>query len=182
MRTCPHCKIDLKQKEYKGLRLDECPECSGIWFDRDELRKAKDNTDDDMRWLDYDPFIVNKKSNLTKTSKLCPLCNQSMNEVTYDKSKVKVDICSICKGVWLDKNEIDKIFAYLQDLIVTKTSKKYAEATIEELKEIVVGPESKLSEIRDFIVVANLLQLRYVVEHPWIINLSNAIYTYWPLK
>lgn len=182
MRKCPICSAELKQKEHQRLLLDECPQGHGIWFDRDELRKAKDNTDNDMRWLDFDPFALNNQSKFIKTNKICPTCNQPMSSLTYDQSKVQIDICPVCNGVWLDKDEIDNIFAYLHNLIFTKTAKDYAEATIEELKEVITGPESKLSEIRDFLVVANLLQLRYAVEHPWIINLSNAIYKYWPLK
>ena len=166
MRKCLRCKVDLKQKEYKSVMVDECQKCGGIWFDRDELRKAKDNTDDNLRWLDYDPFTTN--NNPVTTNLSCPDCNKLINEVVYDKSKVKINICPNCKGVWLDKNEINGILTYLQGIIVTKTSKEYANATIEELKEIVTGPESKLSEFRDLIAVTNLLEMRYAVEYPWI--------------
>jgi len=180
MRKCPRCKVDLKQKEYKKVMVDECPKCGGIWFDRDELRKAKDNTSDNLRWLDYEPFTSNNST--ANTNLVCPACKHLLNETTYDKSKVKINPCLNCKGTWLDKNEIDKILNYLQDLIVTKTSKEYAKATIEELKEIITGPESKLSEFKDLVAVANLLELRYAVEHPWITNLYSAIYQLWPIK
>ena len=74
MRKCLRCKVDLKQKEYKSVMVDECQKCGGIWFDRDELRKAKDNTDDNLRWLDYDPFTTN--NNPVTTNLSCPDCNK----------------------------------------------------------------------------------------------------------
>ncbi len=181
MRTCPNCKSDLFQKKYGKILVDECGSCKGVWFDRDELRRVKDSTDDDLRWLDYDPFEETTKS-ANASNKLCPNCNMLMVNTNYDKSKVSIDTCTQCKGVWLDKDELDKIIAYLESLVVTKNSTEYAKEAIEEFKEILTGPESRLSELKDFVVVANFLQIRYAVEHPWIINLSRALYTYWPLK
>ena len=37
----------------------------------------------------------------------CPTCNERMREVT--KYNVQVDICPGCKGVWLDRGELEKI-------------------------------------------------------------------------
>jgi hypothetical protein len=37
----------------------------------------------------------------------CPVCDAKLREVT--KMNVQVDICPDCKGVWLDRGELDKI-------------------------------------------------------------------------
>lgn len=37
----------------------------------------------------------------------CPQCNIAMHEVT--KTGVLIDHCPTCKGVWLDRGELDKI-------------------------------------------------------------------------
>ena len=37
----------------------------------------------------------------------CPVCEEKMREV--DRSGVTIDICPGCKGVWLDRGELDKI-------------------------------------------------------------------------
>ena len=37
----------------------------------------------------------------------CPVCDERMREV--EKQGVQVDICPACKGVWLDRGELDKI-------------------------------------------------------------------------
>ena len=37
----------------------------------------------------------------------CPNCN--VNLVMTDRSGVEIDYCPECRGVWLDKGELDKI-------------------------------------------------------------------------
>ena len=37
---CPHCKDkDLVMSERKGVEIDYCPECRGVWLDKGELDK-----------------------------------------------------------------------------------------------------------------------------------------------
>ena len=37
---CPVCKdVTLLMSEKRGVEIDYCPECSGIWLDRGELDK-----------------------------------------------------------------------------------------------------------------------------------------------
>lgn len=37
----------------------------------------------------------------------CPLCDAPMREVT--RRGVKIDLCPECKGVWLDRGELDHL-------------------------------------------------------------------------
>ena len=37
----------------------------------------------------------------------CPICN--VNLVMSERSGVEIDYCSECRGVWLDRGELDKI-------------------------------------------------------------------------
>jgi Zn-finger nucleic acid-binding protein len=39
----------------------------------------------------------------------CPVCGEKLKEI--ERSGVMVDICPSCKGVWLDRGEIDKLIA-----------------------------------------------------------------------
>ena len=34
---CPKCGCDLLEREHHGVKIDECPECGGIWLDKGEL-------------------------------------------------------------------------------------------------------------------------------------------------
>ena len=57
---CPVCKdVTLLMSEKKGVEIDYCPECRGIWLDRGELEKLveKEETtyhDAKMKYDDYD--------------------------------------------------------------------------------------------------------------------------------
>lgn len=40
---CPHCKdTPLVMSERKGIEIDYCPQCRGVWLDRGELDKIID--------------------------------------------------------------------------------------------------------------------------------------------
>lgn len=34
---CPKCGMELLEVAYKGMKIDECSECKGIWLDAGEL-------------------------------------------------------------------------------------------------------------------------------------------------
>lgn len=38
---------------------------------------------------------------------LCPVCNVDL--IMSDRSGVEIDYCPKCRGVWLDRGELDKI-------------------------------------------------------------------------
>ena len=42
----------------------------------------------------------------------CPVCGTAMREI--ERFGVMIDICPSCKGVWLDRGELDKIIRYAQ--------------------------------------------------------------------
>lgn len=44
---------------------------------------------------------------------MCPNCNASMSEVT--RAEVTFDMCPTCRGVWLDRGELEKIIAGAKD-------------------------------------------------------------------
>ena len=35
--ACPRCKASLNHRQYKGVSLDYCPNCHGVWLDAGEL-------------------------------------------------------------------------------------------------------------------------------------------------
>lgn len=38
---------------------------------------------------------------------VCPVCKGSMQEI--NKSGVAIDVCTVCRGVWLDRGELEKL-------------------------------------------------------------------------
>ncbi len=40
---------------------------------------------------------------------MCPNCEEGMREI--DRYGVRIDVCPKCRGVWLDRGELEKILA-----------------------------------------------------------------------
>ncbi len=38
---CPNCNQTLLMTEKKGITIDYCPECRGVWLDKGELEKLE---------------------------------------------------------------------------------------------------------------------------------------------
>ncbi|WP_038056955.1 zf-TFIIB domain-containing protein [Thermus amyloliquefaciens] len=36
---CPNCQVGMREVERRGVVLDVCPQCGGVWLDRGELEK-----------------------------------------------------------------------------------------------------------------------------------------------
>ena len=52
----------------------------------------------------------------------------------------------------------------------TKSFSKYVEESLQEAKEIITGPESFISEWRDFATVMRMLEYRMFIDNPKLLN------------
>lgn len=174
---CPDCKGELSEVDCKGIMINECVKCKGKWFDRGELRRAKDRADEDLRWLDFDPFGDDARQ-LSKPSegKICPKCSGMMLSLEYMDSKVVIDKCPNCRGIWLEPGELTKIILYLENKVNTETTKEYAKDTFKQFIQIFTGRDGIISEVKDFLAIFYLLQLRISVEHPKLAKASQKTY------
>jgi Zn-finger nucleic acid-binding protein len=164
--NCPTCKIKLEEVVFSDISVDHCPDCHGVWFQEDELRLAKDKKDENLKWVDVDLWKNKRSFKISKSNKICPECRLPLYEVTYGKSKIKVDLCNICKGIWLDKGEFKQIVDYLKKEADWKVFKKYGKTLAEEAMEIFSGPESVREELEDFLTVLKLFKYKFITEHP----------------
>jgi uncharacterized protein len=39
-RPCPKCHVPLILSQRRGIGIDYCPQCSGVWLERDEQDKV----------------------------------------------------------------------------------------------------------------------------------------------
>lgn len=63
---CPNCQATLLIADKKGIEIDYCPECRGVWLDRGELEKItersaehyskKENYESDYKRYGYDEY------------------------------------------------------------------------------------------------------------------------------
>ncbi|MBU4204941.1 zf-TFIIB domain-containing protein [Patescibacteria group bacterium] len=169
MINCPNCKKETLEKAILlNVEVDYCTKCFGLWFDQDELRLAKDKKDENLNWLDIDLWRDIKKFNVSRSNRLCPHCRMPLYEVQYDKSKVTVDLCNLCKGIWLDKKEFEKIIKYLKEKADYEILRHFSKNLVQEFGEIFIGPEKIREEILDLLTLLKLLHYKFLAQHPYL--------------
>lgn len=174
--NCPKCHQSLESVEVGGIRIGRCPRCEGTWFDRDELRVLKDREDGgDYQWLDVDLWKDIDKFRARRQQRYsCPKDATPMTTVHYGESNVAVDVCSTCRGVWLDKEEYREIIRFLEDTVDSSSAGDYLKDVRSELVGVFEGRESPLGALKDVGKILYLLQLRFTVEHPTLAEISSA--------
>lgn len=173
--NCPVDKEQLEKVLFHSVEADYCPKCLGIWFDEDEFRMAKDDKDKSLNWLDVDLWRDKSKFNLSPSLKHCPICRVGLVEVGYDKSKVKVDFCKMCGGIWLDRGEFKQIINYLKNKSDYEILNNYTKNLISELWEVFSGPETFRSELEDFLTLLKLFNYKFVIQHSRISGLIDSL-------
>lgn len=163
---CPECDVKLNTIDFEGVEVDQCPSCKGIWFDNDELRRAKDKADPDLQWLDFEIWKHEDRFKVGPTRRLCPECGTPMPAINYDDTNVEVDFCTACRGIWLDGGEFRRIIEHLEQEVNSKSFTEYITSAVQEAADLIRGSESLPSEWKDFKQVLHLLQLRLFIEHP----------------
>jgi Zn-finger nucleic acid-binding protein len=177
MKACPRCQQEMRSATVASVRVEECPACKGLWFEDQELRLAKDQTDADLAWMDFEIWRHPERFQRSPRALGCPSCggDRPMVGVQYGATGVTVDACEGCHGVWLDRGELDRIVRALGDELDAKDVRDYARASLEEARELFTGSESLASEWRDLRSVLRLLQLRFFVDNPTLLSFVRAI-------
>jgi Zn-finger nucleic acid-binding protein len=164
--VCPICKTDLEEAILCNVGVNFCPRCLGVWFEEEELRWAKDEKDKNLNWLDIDLWKDSKKFKISSGQRLCPNCRLPLYEVYYGDSGVIVDLCNLCRGIWLDRGEFKKIIEYLKKRADYEIFNNYFKNLIKEFWEIFTGPETLREEVLDFLTILKLLNYKFIVQHP----------------
>ena len=182
MKSCPKCASVLMPKSRGPVEIDECERCKGVWFDKDELRRAKDSMDPDLNWMDFEIWKHEDRFKAKASAINCPVCKTPARAVDYGSASVEVDYCPSCQGIWLDENEFKKIIASLEQELTSRSFSDYIKSSLEEAKEIIAGPESFVSEWKDFATVLRMMHYRMFVENPKLLEFVTAVQKANPLK
>ena len=188
---CPSCKQELFEEIKIGdVTIDRCSSCQGLWFDKDELRLAKDKKAPEAKWVDvevedkslnwfhFDLWKDKVKFKVKKEIKFCPIDNVPLYEVNYGETGIEVDVCGVCRGIWVDRGEFEKIIDYVKEKAQYEVLYNYLKNLSEETKEIFVGPESVRSEAVDLLALVKLLKYKLLVQNPKLIKfLSHLPFT-----
>ena len=129
--NCPVDQNILTPRIYEDtIEVDECSSCGGIWLDRGELERIERTRENDystflqpesetgpvfsQKSKAYGAALSGKSSARTRTLS-CPSCGH----VLYQKehgffSQIFIDSCISCRGVWLDKGELQDIEIFFE--------------------------------------------------------------------
>ena len=58
-------------------------------------------------------FLKPKKTEVSEFNIICPKCMEVMQKQV--KGDIIIDTCSKCGGLWLDKNEVEKLFEHMKN-------------------------------------------------------------------
>ncbi|MFZ2357292.1 MAG: zf-TFIIB domain-containing protein [Candidatus Omnitrophota bacterium] len=185
---CPKCKKESSQKIKIGdVKIDRCSKCGGLWFEKDELRLAKDKKAPEARWVDVEikdksinwfqfEFWKDKvKFKAKKGIKYCPTDETPLYQLNYGDTPIKIDVCGICHGIWLDKGEFKKIIACVKNKADYEMLYNYVKNLARETKEIFAGPESVKSEATDLLMLVKLLKYKLMLQHPELVKLISSL-------
>ena len=166
--TCPRCGGRTRKRRIKSVQVDRCPACGGTWFAAGKLQLLKNRERaGDYCWIDIDLWRDRRQFRAGRQQRLvCPRDGRPMITVRYGTSRVRVDICSACRGIWLDRAEYDKIVAYLEKRVNTETVQGYLRDLEEEFVEFFTGRKGLTAELAGLTKVLHLLELRFTVQHP----------------
>jgi len=169
--NCPNDKEQLEKILFHDVEVDYCPKCLGIWFDKDELRQAKDDKDKQLNWVDFDLWRDKARFHVSHGDRHCPVDRTMLQEVKYDGSKTRVDFCKMCEGVWLDRGEFKQIINYLKSKSDYEILHRYTKNLVLQLWEVFSGPEMFRSELEDFLMLLKLFVYKFEAQHPHINSL-----------
>jgi len=163
---CPNNHQNLEEMMFHNVQVDYCPECLGMFFDKDELRHAKDSKDEQLNWVDFDIWRDKSKFKVSNIDRRCPACRIPFMRVEYDASHVKIDFCKHCQGMWLDRGEFKQIMVYLKKKSDYEILHHYTKNIAKESWEVFSGPEKFREEVGDVFMLLKLFNYKFIVQYP----------------
>ena len=107
---CPDCNQNLREVCASGhygmkIKLDQCPNCGGIWFENLELYSVSKKDIERIEKIDLEKLQEN--SCLGRGNNLCPKCRRGL-KIFHDSNlppQMEIEHCHGCGGVWMNRGE-----------------------------------------------------------------------------
>ena len=179
---CPECSKQMKESPIGEDIINECPRCRGLWFDQGELEAVKDQVLPEMSWLGIDTWKEKADFKVSFDILYCPKCQDIALTVIEDQSfGTEIRLCAQCKGAWLATGQFLNLINALLEEANQKSVPEYAKISLKQAKEMIMSPDSIISEWQDLKTVLRLLKHRIFIEHPKLRSLLVALQKSLPL-
>lgn len=154
---CPDCNNSLKEvlaDTYYGLKikLNQCSDCGGIWFDDPELYPIKKEEIEKLENVDLKKLREN--SFLGNGKKICPKCEielENFKDYNFPR-ELEAEYCKKCRGIWMNRGEAT-------DFKMWQEEKKKSLANVSEKDEEFCGKIKDMLEVyrgNDFKNIGNI--------------------------
>ena len=115
MRYCPACHEVVMMKfrdQTTSLEIDSCPECYGLWFDREELKLIFQSPGLSRQILEEGAserlLSPEKDVGRERSERACPVCDEQPLFASK-LGNTQIDYCLKCHGIWLDRSELEEL-------------------------------------------------------------------------
>jgi Zn-finger nucleic acid-binding protein len=101
----------LTVEDYRGIEVDRCPGCGGMWLDYGELDQLEDTV------FDKDELKGSLMFRSFEGELACPKCGGRMQLFNYRAYNLELDFCEQQHGVWLDAGEEKRVMELMKQRI-----------------------------------------------------------------
>ena len=94
-------------KMVEDVEIDYCPDCRGLWLDKDEIRMLAEKSDtalDELRHLVQEGAPPGPAK--SSVERPCPSCGEKLSLAVF--GSIYMEHCPLCEGLYLDRGELDK--------------------------------------------------------------------------
>ena len=113
---CPACNSLMIVVEHENIELDYCVNCSGVWFDTEELEFLLEAMQLEGTRLSWDNILTASEARSVEKKRHCPICDRKMKKATIGHEPgVLIDACSGGDGLWFDSGEMGQLITHLSD-------------------------------------------------------------------
>lgn len=109
--VCPKCDSSLFILNFKGIEVDFCQQCRGLWLDAGEIQSLMTLTGANSN----DPLLKFQHQNglpAQGRKYLCPRCDQPMEELPvreHSDATLHLERCEHGHGLWFDAGELERL-------------------------------------------------------------------------
>ena len=104
---CPKCQVALQPKNDRGVEVEACPSCQGMWLTPAEL-DALENEAFSNEANKGSLYLVRHDTELQ-----CPVCSSALKRFDYRFFDLQIDCCPE-HGFWLDRDEDNQILELMR--------------------------------------------------------------------
>ena len=113
---CPACSSLMIVVEHENIELDYCVNCSGVWFDAEELELLLEAMQLEGTSLSWDNILTSSEAESVEKKRHCPICGRKMKKATVGhEPEVLIDACPSGDGLWFDSGEMGQLIIHLSD-------------------------------------------------------------------